>query len=198
LAVDTDGDHVCDHVNPLLVPTTNVLASNQAIALQMAPVTAVGAPDLTPPASPSPSPWPSPCTQIGSDGATVPLPLCLDAGTTLTYGLTYTESKLPAIWTIPPVTSTPSGCLGLQFDTLNSLPEGPACVVVSAVDVAGNPSVSAPLRICIDRGGGACNSWSGSSLPDCTGTYDKMANMVSATPCTPRVFGANEVRRLLP
>jgi hypothetical protein len=128
----------------------------------------------------------------------VPLPLCLDAGTVLTYGLTYTENKLPAIWTIPPVTTTPSGCLGLQFDTLNSLPEGPACAAVTAVDVAGNPSVSAPLRVCIDRGGAACASWPTSSLPDCTGTYNKTTNMVSPAPCTPITFPANAVRRLLP
>jgi hypothetical protein len=89
------------------------------------------------------------------------------------------------------VTSSPTGCIGFQFDTLNRMPEGPACVVVAARDKALNTGVSAPLRICIDRGGGKCTGFGASTKADCTGTYDPGAKTVSSTHCTSRTFPAS-------
>jgi hypothetical protein len=193
LAVDTDGDGKCDDVNPLLQPTSNITASNQAVAVQLAAIPPSGSDDLSP--SPSPTPVPSACTFFGSDTALPPLPLCL-SGTSLTRAIYYTVGKDPAIWTIPPVVSGQSGidCTGLQFDSLNRMPEGPACFVVVAKDKSGNHNVSPPLRVCINRGGGMCSAWPPGSLPDCTGTYSKATMMTTATACTPGpLFSPNQV-----
>jgi hypothetical protein len=196
LAVDTDGDGLCDDVNPLLVPTTNVLASNEALALQMVPLASGGSPDFEPYTTTTTFFGPTKCQKTGT--ATMPPgPLCTRSGTDLTYVLMNDQDPLPAIWTIPPVTSDQYGCIGLQLDTLNHLPEGPACAVVRAQDKAGNHNVSTPLRVCINRGGTPCASWSTAPLPDCTGTYDKRTNTVSSTKCTPEVFpSTGEVRRI--
>jgi hypothetical protein len=191
LAVDTDGDKICDDVNPLLVPTTNVLSSNEAVALQMVVLTATGAPDFTT-AGAVPPEYAAFCDAIG-DTTTVPPLLCTHSGTRMTYVL-QTLADGPAIWSIPPVTSDSWGCIGLQFDSLNRLPEGPTCIVVRARDKVGNTNVSAPMRVCIERTPGMCDSWQPSAFPDCTGTYDKKTNTVSATKCTPEVFSANQVR----
>ena len=107
----------------------------------------------------------------------------------MSLAISYTDANEPAIWTIPPVTATPSGCVGFQFDTLNSMPEGPACFVVVARDNAGNHSVSKPLRLCINRslpGGatGPCAGWPGTAL-DCLGTYTKATKMTGAPACSP-------------
>jgi hypothetical protein len=187
LAVDTDGDGVCDDVNPLLVPTPDISASNQAVALQMAPIPPGGQQDLRP--SPTPGPLfnpPSDCTQIGTATGTLPNPLCLGVDNLqLRFVISYTPSHLPSIYTIPPVhPSIATDCVGLQFDSLNHLPEGPACFVVVAVDNAGNHNVSAPLRLCIDRGGGLCNAWP-ASPPSCLGTYNKTTMTTNNTACTP-------------
>ena len=54
LAVDSDGDGVCDEVNPELVLTANISASNQGVAVQMASIEPGGNPDLQPFPTPSP------------------------------------------------------------------------------------------------------------------------------------------------
>jgi hypothetical protein len=186
LAVDTDGDGICDDVNPELVPTTNVTASNQAVAVQMAPIPPnMVAQDVRP--SPTPQPLQPQCTEIGGATGVKPPPLCSAFdGLDLTVAISYGADKLPAIWTLPPVRSNSTDCVGLQFDSLNRMPEGPACFVVVARDKAGNHSVSPPLRVCIDRGGGLCGAgvWPGASPPRCLGTYDKATMMTNSTPCT--------------
>jgi hypothetical protein len=203
LAVDTDGDGTCDDVNPLLVPTTNVSASNQAVALQLdfiPPFT--GNLDLTP--SPTPNPRPAKClVPVGSPTAQTPAPLCLGVGNLeLTYAIGYVaDEEEPSIWTIPPILNTATQCVGLQFDSLNRMPEGPACFVVVARDNAGNHSVSEPLRICIDRDGNpdgdSCPGWPGAA-PNCLGTYDKATMMTAPTACAlPATYPAVELRPLL-
>jgi hypothetical protein len=193
LAVDTDGDGFCDDVDPNLVPTTGMVsASNQSIQPQMVPLLDTGTPNYF-----TSGAAPANCDILGDPGATQPPPLlCSASGTTMTYALHYAETNLPAIWSLPVVASTPTQCVGAQLDTLNSLPEGPACVAVVARDKAGNHNVSAPLRICINRGGNLCNAFVATA--NCTGTYNPVTKVTSTTPCTPNAeFPASgEVRRL--
>ncbi len=182
LAVDTDGDGNCDDVNPNLVPTDNLVqASNQAVAVALTPIPVSGTADFSPPISPNPSPFSDPgydalCQEYGASGTMTPLPLCLDAGLKapngtpyLTIALPYTAAAVPAIWTIPPVLSTPDQCLGLQFDSLNRLPEGPTCIAVRAQDAVGNTNISPPLLVCVDHGGGGCATAPPKGLDDVPG-----------------------------
>jgi hypothetical protein len=186
LAVDTDGDGVCDDVNPELVPTTNVSASDQAVAMQMAHIGPGGNLDLRP--FPSPSELanpPSDCDTIGVGTGKLPAPLCAGFdGLQLRFVISNSTAHAASIFTLPPVVFQPGDCVGLQFDSLNRMPEGPACFVVIAHDKAGNHSVSPPLRVCIDRGGHQCDTWPPSSPPSCLGTYDKATMKTNATPCT--------------
>ena len=195
VAVDTNGDGVCDDVNPALVPTSGmVAASNQSIQLAMTGLTSVGTADYY---VPGPAQTVAGCTTVGVVGATPTPLLCSQSGTQMTYALQQPAEPKPAIFTIPPVDSTATGCIGYQFDTLNRMPEGPACLVVAASDNTGNQTVSAPMRICIKRTsavGHPCNTW---TPPNCTGTYNRATNTTTATPCTPRPsFPAGEIRVL--
>ena len=195
LAVDIDGDSYCDDVNPALVQAQGggAMTAAQYIQVGMAQVTKLGTPDYFSPGAP----LAAGCEQMGDPALTQPPPLlCASSGTYLTYTLPYTDPAVPAIWTLPPVTDTNAGCIGLQFDTLNRLPEGPACLAVAATDLTGNKSISAPLRICVRRSsGGPCDTF---TAPECTGTYDPTAQVTSNVPCTPRKFApSGEIRYLL-
>jgi hypothetical protein len=193
LAVDTDGDHNCDDVNPLLVPTTNITASNQAIAVELTSIPPGGNLDLRP--TPSPSPVPAACQQLGDPAGVAPLALC-SFSSPMTFVISADDGVTPVIYTVPPVVNNPFDCVGFQFDSLNRMPEGPACFAVVARDNAGNHLVSKPLRVCIDRGGGQCNpgTWPPTTLPNCTGTYDKVANMTNNTACNTQTFGSPGLR----
>lgn len=160
LVVDTDKDGICDGINPALVPDPNVQGGNKAVEVVMAPISPGGAVDNR-----GAFGGDGVCAQVGdpmiTDG---PAGLC---GHDLSYVLGYTFTRQePSIWSIPPILGAPDPrCLGLQFDGFNNLPEGPLCVAVVATDNAGNRNVGAPLRLCLDRGGGKCNNFN--LLPDC-------------------------------
>lgn len=202
LAVDTDGDGLCDDVNPLLVPTTQVTLSGQVLALAMAPLAFGGTADYRFDATETPTTRGGSCTlgttdcppvgcdYVGDAQATPPKVLCPNVGTNLTYVLPYVDVVSP-IWTLPPVTT--AECVGFQVDSLNTLPEGPTCVIARATDKVGNTNVSFPLHICIDRGGGKCGSFS--VVPShCTGVWDKAQQMVlpGSTCAEPPASGPNQ------
>jgi hypothetical protein len=188
LVVDLDADGVCDDVNPNLIPTLGMAsAADQSIQLNMSSVPGPGTPDFgeradTPPTG---------CTRIGTPGTQSPKVLCPSAGTSLQYIVRNGSDPLPSVWTIPTVTTTPYGCIGLQFDTLNRLEDGPVCMAVRGRDLTGNRGVSKPLRVCLRRmsmAGHPCDTF---TPPDCTGTYT--AGAATATPCTARTFAANRI-----
>ena len=181
LAVDTDGDGVCDDVNPLLIPTSNVTMSGEALALQMAPLTAgMGLADFRPVTPTVPG-----CAEIGDASVTFP-PDRLCNQTSMTFVLPGYDKVAP-IWSIAPVTT--GQCTGFQLDTLNHLPEGPTCVIARAVDNAGNQNVSYPLHICVDRGGGKCAAFAPNAT-DCTGKWNKVTQMIVAGTCNPPTPGS--------
>jgi hypothetical protein len=167
LAVDTDGDGICDDVDPTLIPTSDVTMSGQALALAMTPIVGGGAPDYS-----TGGTVPSGCNVIGESNFVVPNSKCVSTG--LTYFLQSNDAVGP-LWTVGPITT--NDCAGLQVDTLNRLPPGPTCVITSAVDAAGNHMVSYPIRICVDRGGPECAGFNSSSFTAtaCTGRWDKVA-----------------------
>ncbi len=190
LVVDTDGDGYCDDINPNLQLNDQVMASNQAVALALKQFKTKGAPNLQLDTITPPAPWDSLCTTLGEPGAQASAQLCALV-TPMTLSLTYGSDVQFAIWTVPEVTQ--AQCTGAQFDSLNRMPEGPACVAVRAVDNVSNNNVSQVIRLCIDRGGGACNTWPPATLPACSVTYNQTTHVTDAsTHCIP----AN--RRTLP
>ena len=149
LVVDSDGDGVCDKVNPLLVPTTTPMSSKDALLVNLAPIDPAGHADLT--GDPSlPADSSLPCGP-GVDAAR-PDPLCLT--TDLTIAIPYSFSAQPAIWAPAPIIATAPQCVGNQFDAFaNNLHDGWFCMAVRAADKAGNMQVSRVLRVCVDHDG---------------------------------------------
>ncbi len=187
LAVDTDGDGLCDDVNPLLVPANTVTASNQAVAVDLVQLANNGTANfLATPLPPDWSQWQANGCDVQGDPALLKTPaaLCSLAGTDLSLALPTHDLNAPvAIWTIPPLFSDAAGCMGLQFDTLNRLPGGPACLVTVGKDTAGNHNVSKPIYICIVHAQHDCDTF----VPNpaaCLGTYDKATNTANTTACT--------------
>ncbi len=149
LVVDTDGDGLCDQVNPKLVPTTTPMSSSDALLVNLAVVPRAGAADFTPdpslvtPAFPDCGP--------GNDSVT-PDPLCRT--TDLSIAIPARGIDVPAVWTIPKVVPSGLQCVGNQLDALgNHLADGPLCLAVRAYDNLHNVQVSRVLHVCLDHDG---------------------------------------------
>lgn len=181
LVVDTNGDGICDAVNPLLTPTTTPMSDKDALLVNLAPVPPAGVANYLP-RQPLAG---APC--LSGVDSKAPDSLCLT--TNLTQAISYASNNAPAVYTIPPVL-TGGQCVGRQFDTLgNHLQDGWICVAVAVADKLGNTQVSRPLRICVDKDGkgGECGP-SRPPIPDCTGTQTaSKPNVVvdAAKPCKP-------------
>ena len=205
LVVDSDGDGNCDDINPLLVPTSVPMAANEVARLDMQALDPTGSaiwggfmedpagpPDADDDCNPAPQPEPAE-------------PLCLPTPMTQIIPDPVGE---PAIYTIPPIND--ALCVGNAFDSVaTNISDGWACVAVRVEDRLGNVNVSAPLRVCVDHdldGIEGCPPLGTitppASLPDCSGTYDPMANTVDiaqdcAIPAEDE-FVDHEVRVLTP
>jgi hypothetical protein len=195
LAVDTNGDGICDNVNPQLVPsTTSAMKPGTALSVALVAMQATNSAYYPIPANPPNIPL---CNIWGLAPVTVPKPICSRAGTGLTVLVPTTDPSMgikSQIFTIPPTDPpTPDDCVGLQLDSTNKLPEGATCLVTVATDNAGNTNVTAPLHVCIDRhAGGGTTDMAGDpcatyTLPkSCTGVWDKTKQMiVPGATCTP-------------
>jgi hypothetical protein len=196
LIVDIDGDGMCDDLNPLLQPTPSIMASNQALSVRMVNIPRGGLPDYTEFSNSPPLKWQQlTCLQFGDLSPTPPNPLCPLANTQLTFAMpAFADPELlSSIWTIPPVTTLASECVGYQLDSLNKLPEGPTCVAVRGRDKAGNLNVSPPLRICINRTNADPADPAGPCRPamfnpaamNCAGVWNKTSQSIVAGTCTP-------------
>jgi hypothetical protein len=190
LVVDTDGDGVCDAVNPLLTPTTMPMSDKDALLVNMVPVLPAGAANYTPRVPDSDAPC---ITGIDTKG---PDSLCLT--TNLTQTISY-ANNLNSIYTLPPVL-TGLQCVGRQFDSLaNHVSDGWVCMAVAVSDKLGNTQVSRPIRVCVDKDGvgGECGAGR-PAMPDCTGTQtSSKPNVVvdAAKPCKPwRAYLPSEYR----
>jgi hypothetical protein len=149
LVVDSDGDGVCDKINPLLVPTTTPMSSKDALLVNLIPIPSAGHSDMT--SDPSILNDPTLPCEPGTDAAH-PDPLCYT--TDLTMAIPYTTGAEPAIWTLAPVVPSGLQCVGNQFDAFaNNLHDGWACMAVRAADKLGNVQVSRVLRVCVDHDG---------------------------------------------
>jgi len=193
LVVDSNGDGNCDQINPLLVPTIDPpTTSNQVLKIRLAGVPPAGFADFRPDnALPSTLTPGIPCVQ-GSSLGPPPL-LCIFEQPTIAIG--YADG-LPAIWSVEPIEAT-FRCLGSQFDALaNNISEGWACIAVGTADLAGNKSVSAPMRVYIqyDDAGGFCAAPPAGAgpPPTCTGTFDAGTNTAAVGACNARKFTGTE------
>jgi hypothetical protein len=219
LLVDTDGDGVCDDINPMLVPTTTPSMATDALALNLVPVLPqgksffdidaagyAGYPGCNPPANPDQTPPQALCPLSSGLQRTIASPL----------------DKGPQIWGI--TATDHNSCLGLPFDQVaNNIHDGWACVAVRAADRLGNVGISPPLRVCFDHDGNQSDGCpalptyrSGIDVPgsdpvipagnpgaiDCTGTYYRATPNTPARtdpnlPCTlPPNFPAGEELRI--
>ena len=188
LVVDSDGDGVCDTINPNVVPVTGMPpGANQAVEIAMGAIAGSGAANFVPTTYSGPVGGGLSCIQ--GDATSPPVPLCRASGPlTIALENTFGITPQPLIWSIPPIAGNQLQCDGLQFDTLaNNIGNGWICVAVRAIDGLGNESVSPPLRLCVDQSGnGVCNA---GTAPDCTGTLDRTTGQVSTTThCTGRRF----------
>ncbi len=204
LVVDVDRDGVCDAINPKLVPTTTPpTRSNEVLKVRLTGVPPKGSADFTPDAKllTAAEKMAYPGCLPGKD-AVPPKPLCVTQTVPLAIGYSTARGPNAAIWGLDAVTEKDPWCLGSQFDSYaNEITEGWACVAAAAMDANGNASVSAPLRVWIQRRGlvqtgPSCPAPPSDAgpPPDCTGTYDRPANSVSSTACKGRRFPAREIR----
>jgi hypothetical protein len=203
LTVDTDGDGICDDINPELKPTTQPNTSNEVLLLTMAKVDPRGS-AYFPPAGPPPVGYTlandpnAVCTLQGND-TTPPETIC-DVTSLSIVIPSRSDQSTAAVYTLPTVQPTSRlQCLGFPLDsTSNHIADGPVCIAVRAKDKVGNLSVSRPLRVCVnhDGVGSECTGFAG-ALPNCTGTVNPANGQVSTTACTPRPgFAAGEVMLL--
>jgi hypothetical protein len=184
LIVDSDGDGVCDMINPQIVPTSVPMSSDEAAVIDLTPVTATGLANFFEIDATAGS---NQACNVGSDGEP-PSEMCVPAdGMTRAAASSFTG--VPEVYTIPPTNEI--NCVGFAFDALASnISDGWACVAIAGGDLVGNTGVSPPLRVCIDHDNDnaeGCPDWTVISpegaRPDCTGTYDPGSGTVTDTPC---------------
>jgi len=200
LVVDMNGDGHCNDINPNLIPTITVSGDpRETLKLNMVALEPTGIADYrTDMVTPV---FPPPCQAWGVANDP-PDSLCPAVENDLSVLVWYTYDKTePSIYGLPPFNSgSPLTCSGIQFDSrANNIAEGWACIAVKATDNVGNTSVSAPLRVCIDYNPYDANVPADCmnllNVPNCSGTWDPGTSTVLTTPCTPRTFPAQEVRR---
>lgn len=199
LTVDSDGDGVCDLINPTLQPTTRPpTSSREVLKVRLSAVPPNGAADFTP--DPSLAAQGETRCEAGDD---LDLPRVLCRATEPTIAISY-GPRLPAIWSLDPIEPDGLRCFGNQFDAYanhiggsssrgaGSPAPGWACIAVQATDRVGNTGVSAPLRVWIDYDGvQACpaqGNGATSPPPNCTGRFNALAGTVDGTACTSRRY----------
>jgi hypothetical protein len=192
LVVDTDGDEICDAINPRLVPTTKPPArSDEVLMVRLAPVAPTGSGNFTP------DPSAEPLCRPGAEPEG-PKPLCPSAGVPMALGHPHALGPEASVWGLEAISA--NACLGSQFDTYaNRIPENAwACVASTAADRAGNRGVSAPLRLWVKYRPGAgeasCPAAVPAPPPSCTGTLDAATGALTAKPCRGVKLAANVVR----
>lgn len=207
LVYDSDGDGICDDINPEIIPTGSKPKANQAVAVKMEAIPAQGKADFRAPVGAVPAKdgsasdadsgssstgekLHSVCSSWGSE-TKAPDPLCLT--TPATVWIYYSTNKEPNIYTIPPIVSGSKSvtCGGLPFDFLaNQVTDGWVCVAATAKDKLGNRGVSTPLRLYVNNSTSFTKPSdtlpaTAGPPPNCTGTLDKVTGkVVTTTTCS--------------
>lgn len=185
IVVDTNGDGFCDELNPHLIPTTVPQFANEMARLDLLGITPAGTAEYYG-ATPRP---------VCVGDLLLADPICAVTSPEVFRIIPDEDLETPVIFGVPPVTELQ--CLGNGFDSqATNIQDGWACLAVRATDTVDNIGVSKPLRICYDHdnSGGDCAG----PMPDCTGTYDPVTNIVDpSTPCTQEIsFPSGEIRTL--
>jgi hypothetical protein len=185
LVVDSDGDGICDDINPDIVPATVPMTANEAAVITLTGIEPTGGAFF---GSDTFGGFNSTCA--AGDDTNVPAPLCLGENASV---IIKDLDETPEIFGIAPVDDF--NCMGFAFDArAANIADGFACAALLVTDNLGNRSVSEPLRICIDSNlsGGDCGGTAlggitaAGSRPNCTGTVS--GGVVNNTVCTPRTF----------
>ncbi|MES1205224.1 MAG: hypothetical protein ABUS79_04730 [Pseudomonadota bacterium] len=196
LTVDSDGDGVCDLINPKLVPTSQPpTTSREVLKVRLGAVPPGGEANF--------SPDPSLAGETRCDpGVEQLLPPLLCRAQEPTLAISY-GPHLPAVWSLEPIEPDGQRCFGNQFDAYaNHIggtsrggglpPPGWACIAVQATDKVGNTGVSAPLRVWIDYNGEhtcpASAAGATTPPPNCTGRFNQQTGVVDGTACTSRRY----------
>jgi hypothetical protein len=191
LLVDTDGDDVCDAINPALVPTSAPDTPNEAAVVSLQVVAPAGAPfypiSVADPFGGRADVADGACNEPAADADDeAPSALCLSTPTTRVVA---TQLGAASIFAVPP-TEDP-WCVGNAFDgPATSIADGWACVAAIAPDRLGNLGLSAPLRICIDHdgdgldGGGASLAAQGCGDNVGAAAFGEIADEIDRPACT--------------
>ena len=196
LVVDTNGDGYCDAINPLLAPTQGPLTqAAQVLKIRLGGVPPAGTADFE--GSPKDPGLPIAGTCVQGIDPAPPKVLCqLDGFQQPTIAIGYSDN-LPAIWSVEPIDA--DRCMGNQLDTrANNIPEGQwICMAVGTADLAGNHSVSRPMRVFVNYSdaGGFCATppASAGSPPPCTGSYDPVGKTATVGACQTLKFTGTEL-----
>ena len=193
LVVDSDGDGYCDTINPLLAPTSGPLTqAGEVLKIRLAGVPPSGSADFE--LSPTDPGLPIAGTCVQGKDPAPPKVLCNFEEPTIAIGY---SDNLPAIWSIEPIDA--DRCLGNQLDTrANNIPDGQwICMAVGTADLAGNHSVSAPMRVFVDYndGGGFCATPPAGTPapPPCTGGYDPVGKTATLGACQTLKFTGTDL-----
>lgn len=177
-----DADDICDEINPLLIPSSIPMASNEVALIELGALDPTGDSHFAPPLTPFSGPD-GDCSPP-ADSPPAPDPLCFQSPASRIIANPLT-TDVPVIYSIPPANELQ--CLGFAFDFIGAnISEGWACVAVRAEDAVGNVAISPPLRVCFDDfiAGNGAPDCSLALAPDCRGTYDPSSGILdAATDC---------------
>jgi hypothetical protein len=182
----TDGEHICDDINPKVVARQSPRRANEALLIHLVPLEGDGASRFrTAPQPPLGEETSRVCGAVASS-PDPPQPLC-PSSDAMTRIATVSNSEVPMIYTVPPVPpDNEFACVGFAVDMLAAnVADGWVCAAVRAYDRLGNRGVSPPMRLCIDKNPRDNVNPCPPSLtpPDCVGSYDMVTDTINDTPC---------------
>jgi hypothetical protein len=188
LIVDTDGDGVCDALNPIIEPVTVPTSSTEAAVISAAAVAPQGNSWFVSSAEPygsTPGIDDDICVTPEPQDLTPPETLCTSSPMTRAISAeTGQGGTTAAVFTIPPVGGPQ--CTGNAFDApATNISDGWACAVAFAADSLGNEGLSAPLRFCVDHDGDGLDD-DGVSLTSlgCAAAFGNVAAPGNRPACT--------------
>jgi hypothetical protein len=148
LLVDTNGDGVCDDVNPLL-REPYASSPNAILGVNLEGITPTGEQYKD---ALEPHPYPGyPICDPPEEIAIPPVRLCPPTGLQRVIEGPFGGSE-QVIFTIGPTTDL--SCVGFPIDlTTNGFTDGWFCAAVRVEDNLGNVGISQPIRVCLDHDG---------------------------------------------